>query len=171
MSSFRGSARPRDQTHISWIGRWILYHWATGEAPPILDISYGRNPKIPLQFWQQLWPSCFLPSSQLLPLLLCVCHPLPDTWVLSPQGECLHSPLSSKSPSELAPSFRKQTLTLPPLALKTVPTSSSSQALLQDLQRSAEISILTKHIQKTRGALISSGRSGPARHVTLDNSD
>ena len=28
----RGSSRPRDWTHVSWvscIGRWILYHWAT----------------------------------------------------------------------------------------------------------------------------------------------
>jgi len=27
-----GSSQPRDWTHISCIGRWILYHWATGEA-------------------------------------------------------------------------------------------------------------------------------------------
>ena len=34
--SFRGSSRLREQTHISYtscIGRWILYHWATLEAP------------------------------------------------------------------------------------------------------------------------------------------
>ena len=29
ISSSRGSSRPRDQTHISCIGRQILYHWAT----------------------------------------------------------------------------------------------------------------------------------------------
>ena len=28
----RGSSQPRDQTHISCIGRWILYHWAAWEA-------------------------------------------------------------------------------------------------------------------------------------------
>ena len=28
----RGSSRPRDQTHVSCIGRWILYHWVTWEA-------------------------------------------------------------------------------------------------------------------------------------------
>ena len=28
----RESSEPRDQTHISCIGRWILYHWATWEA-------------------------------------------------------------------------------------------------------------------------------------------
>ena len=28
----RGSSQPRDWTHISCIGRWVLYHWATREA-------------------------------------------------------------------------------------------------------------------------------------------
>ena len=32
ISFSRGSSQPRDWTHISCIGRWILYHWATGEA-------------------------------------------------------------------------------------------------------------------------------------------
>ena len=32
LSFSRGSSQPRDWTHISWIGRWILYHWATSEA-------------------------------------------------------------------------------------------------------------------------------------------
>ena len=36
VSSFsRRSSRPRDQTQVSCIGRWILYHRATGEAPYI----------------------------------------------------------------------------------------------------------------------------------------
>ena len=29
-----GSSRPRDQTHVSCIGRWILYHWAAREVSP-----------------------------------------------------------------------------------------------------------------------------------------
>ena len=29
ISFFRGSSQPRDQTHVSPTGRWILYHWAT----------------------------------------------------------------------------------------------------------------------------------------------
>ena len=29
MPSSRGSSKPRDWTHISCIGRWILYHWTT----------------------------------------------------------------------------------------------------------------------------------------------
>ena len=28
----RGSSQPRDRIHISGIGRWILYHWASGKA-------------------------------------------------------------------------------------------------------------------------------------------
>ena len=29
----RGSSQPKDRTHVSWIGRQILYPWATWEAP------------------------------------------------------------------------------------------------------------------------------------------
>ena len=39
MPSSRGSSQPRDGTHISYvsfIGRWILYHWAIREAPSYL---------------------------------------------------------------------------------------------------------------------------------------
>ena len=43
MPSCRCSSWPRDQTHIfyvSWIGRWVLYHWATREAPlPHLSLT------------------------------------------------------------------------------------------------------------------------------------
>ena len=35
ISYSRGSYWPRDQTHISCTGRWILYIWATWEAPPV----------------------------------------------------------------------------------------------------------------------------------------
>ena len=31
-SSSRGSSQPRDRTHISCTGRWILYHWAAWET-------------------------------------------------------------------------------------------------------------------------------------------
>ena len=34
MSFSRGSSWPRDWTHISCIGRWILHHWATLLWPP-----------------------------------------------------------------------------------------------------------------------------------------
>ena len=33
ISFSKGSSQPRDQTHVSCIGRWILYHLATREAP------------------------------------------------------------------------------------------------------------------------------------------
>ena len=33
------SSQTRDQTHVSRIGRHILYHWATGEAPTCIFLS------------------------------------------------------------------------------------------------------------------------------------
>ena len=36
MSSSRGSSRPRERTHISCIGRRIVYHWATWEGQEAL---------------------------------------------------------------------------------------------------------------------------------------
>ena len=54
LSSSRGSSRPRDQTHVSCIGRQILHLWVTREAPDFTWISlfsYLRiQSKILLQF-------------------------------------------------------------------------------------------------------------------------
>ena len=36
ISFSRGSSKLRDQIHDSCIGRWILYHWVTSEAPVFL---------------------------------------------------------------------------------------------------------------------------------------
>ena len=36
----RGSSQPRDQTCVSCIVRWMLYHWATREAPLFLDTGW-----------------------------------------------------------------------------------------------------------------------------------
>ena len=33
ISFSRGSSLPRDRTTISFIGKWILYQWATWETP------------------------------------------------------------------------------------------------------------------------------------------
>ena len=45
----RGSSWPRDQTHVSCIGRWSLYHWATREAlPPAIILR-------PTEFWRLHW--------------------------------------------------------------------------------------------------------------------
>ena len=48
ISSSRGSSQLRDQTHVSCIGRQILYHWATWEAisPYIFVIRYNSNRKL-----------------------------------------------------------------------------------------------------------------------------
>ena len=37
ISFSRGSSRPKDWTHVSCIGRQILYHWATWEARPMVN--------------------------------------------------------------------------------------------------------------------------------------
>ena len=39
ISFSRRSSQARDQTHVSCIGRWILYHWATWEAQ-LYEMSY-----------------------------------------------------------------------------------------------------------------------------------
>ena len=41
VSSFRRYSRPRDPTLISCIGRGILYHWTTREAPLYTLICHG----------------------------------------------------------------------------------------------------------------------------------
>ena len=43
ISFSRGSSQPRDQTHVSCISRYILYHWATWEAFYLLIIYYYSN--------------------------------------------------------------------------------------------------------------------------------
>ena len=46
MPSFRGSPQSRDQTHVSCIDRWILYHWTTWEGPSLhrgLQISFSSE--------------------------------------------------------------------------------------------------------------------------------
>ena len=44
ISSFGGSSWPSDQTLVSSIGRWILYHCATWETP-ILSLFFFKNLK------------------------------------------------------------------------------------------------------------------------------
>ena len=48
ISFSRGFSQPRDWTRISWVGRWILYHWATWEKP-LIHYSVGQigNQKTP----------------------------------------------------------------------------------------------------------------------------
>ena len=59
ISFSRWSSQPRDQTHVTCIGRWILYHWATQEAQLLLNSwthwrQWVRHP------WE-LGPSTFYP--------------------------------------------------------------------------------------------------------------
>ena len=38
-----GSSWTRDGTRVSWIGRWVPYHWATGEAPSRTWAPWGKK--------------------------------------------------------------------------------------------------------------------------------
>ena len=46
ISFSRGFSWPRDQTHVSYIGRQILYHWATRGALIIVIYIWGNDPFI-----------------------------------------------------------------------------------------------------------------------------
>ena len=45
--SFRGSSRPRDQTHAFCTGRWILYHCTIWEAPVEYYSAIKKNETMP----------------------------------------------------------------------------------------------------------------------------
>ena len=57
ISSFRES-QPKGQTWVSWIGRWIPYHWATRKAH-----SFSMNRKSNFSVGKSRWCKCFLTSS------------------------------------------------------------------------------------------------------------
>ena len=64
-----GSSRPRDRTHISCVGRKILYHWATREAlSSTWELVKNANSQNPPQTINQKWcdraqqPSLTTPS-------------------------------------------------------------------------------------------------------------
>ena len=46
----RGSSQPRDQTPISCISRWVLYHWATREVPNQLYDNKNERKKLARSF-------------------------------------------------------------------------------------------------------------------------
>ena len=61
ISFSRGSSRPMDWTRISCIGRWILYHCATREAPSLLiSTACFFFPAYP---WQDVYESHYLDTS------------------------------------------------------------------------------------------------------------
>ena len=49
-----GFSQIRDQTHVSCIGRWILYHWATRQA--LFYVFFEESPKALLPFVE--WMYC-----------------------------------------------------------------------------------------------------------------
>ena len=62
ISFFRESSQPRDQTCLSCIGRWVLYHWATWEA-----CKWGIIPSLLLS-----WPYSDLQN--------CIPHRIKGAW-------------------------------------------------------------------------------------------
>ena len=65
MPSFRGSSRSRDQSQVSCVGRWILSHWATREAPPEYlpaHKDYLRVLSLPIlsHLWSAVFPRLWL---------------------------------------------------------------------------------------------------------------
>ena len=73
ISYSRESSWPRDETHISCIGRHILYHYATWEAIVLHYLSYCSNCSQVLVSWlSQLTPESFDMPHHLL--LLCFIH-------------------------------------------------------------------------------------------------
>ena len=38
-----GSSQIRDQSHVSCIGKWIIYHWATREAPQFSSVQFSHS--------------------------------------------------------------------------------------------------------------------------------
>ena len=61
ISSSRGPSQLRGQSCVAYIDRWVLYHWATREAPfacllsPISILTYTEADKIISVFQRQIW--------------------------------------------------------------------------------------------------------------------
>ena len=60
-----GSSEPRDQTHVSCIGRQVLYHWAIREDP-ILSTFYNKFPKPTFKENQNTFKNPFLERKGML---------------------------------------------------------------------------------------------------------
>ena len=48
LSFSRGFSQPRDQSHVSCIGRWVLYHWASQLALLLTGSRFLPPPLLPL---------------------------------------------------------------------------------------------------------------------------
>ena len=100
ISFSRGSSQPRDRTCVSGIGKWSLYHWATWEVPPWVQVTY---------YTSYIWSKIALRSLKIVRLLpsahefvvnafYCFCSDylsLPDhqAW-MQPQESLSQTPLS-----------------------------------------------------------------------------
>ena len=64
----RVSFQTRDWTHVSYIGRWILYHWATMEAPiylPLCNLLALEETGVPLSWYFSTIYYCYCSVAQL----------------------------------------------------------------------------------------------------------
>ena len=95
ISLVRGSSQPKDWTHISCVGRQVLYHWATREALtllPVLPTIWGAVSTRQKFEQPPLWITVFCPpDSQVAsgtprPLPYWSYYPLPSIKPLSPNS-------------------------------------------------------------------------------------
>ena len=73
ISSHKGSSQPKDWTHISCPGRWILYHWAIWESQGHKEKC--AKPRTHLNGWVGLVVSTFCCCSAAQPCLT-LCNPM-----------------------------------------------------------------------------------------------
>ena len=87
ISSSRGSFQPRNRTHISCIGRGILYHWATWE--PLFSAYQSQILLKPTSQVISCYPGSFGSSRNVF------CHPSRKAFTLvpAPQWINIHEPL------------------------------------------------------------------------------
>ena len=77
ISFSRGFSQPSNWTHISCIGRQILYHWATSEAP-VKVIPCSICPSLPDLFHlaQSYYNDCHFNRCEMITHVLLICTPL-----------------------------------------------------------------------------------------------
>ena len=84
MSSSRGSSLSRDQTQVSCIGRWVLYHWATWEASSPITVLFKRKKKCLM--WKRINTHMFCINMKKLPSIhadIFLCTVSRRSWPLS----------------------------------------------------------------------------------------
>ena len=114
ISSFRESSWPRDRTHVSCIGRWVLYRWATWAShinihadvnSSVQSLSHVRLFATP---WTAAHSTLGLPvHHQLLEFTQTHVHWVGDT--IQPSHP-LSSPLTLAPPKWESPTLRKSSL-------------------------------------------------------------